>query len=412
MTLPDHFDPLAPTTMADPYPDYARMREHCPVHHFDGLETPFHTVFRHEDVRAVNMNAKVWSSRYGSGPGFIRSIGFFADGKPHSEFRAIFKGRVSLNPLEAMREPITLQAEALIDVMRAGQGPNGEGRADLHDAFALPLPVWVVGDLLGIGDGDKDLLKTWSDRITEAGFGVDAKAWAETYQGVCAFFDGHIESRLDSLRAAGITTPLPEHVGTLLSDDWISDAVCGRFQDRGLTRDEQHIALMGLLVGGNETTTSLITNVVWRLLETPGLWAAVCADPEALVPVAIEESLRFDAPTQGMFRTSLCPVELHDVTVPEKTKMMMSFGSANRDPEVFDRPEAFRLDRPSEELARHIAFGVGPHTCLGAPLARMEARIALDLLVRRFPDLRLDGPTTRIAAYNFWGRRTLPVAWG
>ena len=407
MTQSETFDPLSPATMADPYPDYARMREACPIHHFDGIEAPFHTVFRHADVRAVNMNAKVWSSRYGSGPGFIRSIGFFADGKAHSEFRSIFKGRVSLNALEGMRDRITAQAESLIDAMLAGPG-----RADLHDAFALPLPVWVVGDLLGIGDGEKARLKDWSDRITEAGFGVDAKGWVETYQGVCAFFDGHIEARLGVLRAAGIETPMPEHVGTVLSDDWISDAVCGRFQDRALTRDEQHIALMGLLVGGNETTTSLITNVVWRLLERPELWAAVRADPENLVPVAIEESLRFDAPTQGMFRTSLCPVEVHGVTVPEKGKMMMAFGSANRDPEVFDRPEEFRLDRPPEELAQHIAFGVGPHTCLGAPLSRMEGRIALGLLLDRLPDMRLDGPTERIGAYNFWGRRKLPVAWG
>lgn len=407
MSQPEEFDPLSPATMADPYPDYARMRARCPVHHFDGMEAPFHTVFRHADVRAVNMNAKVWSSRYGTGPGFIRSIGFFADGKAHSEFRAVFKGRVSLNALEGLRDRITAETERLIDAMLAEPG-----RADLHDAFALPLPVWVVGDLLGIGDGDKALLKAWSDRITEAGFGVDAKGWAETYQGVCAFFDGHIEERLETLRAAGIETPGPQHVGTVISDDWISDAVCGRFQDRGLTRDEQHIALMGLLVGGNETTTSLITNVVWRLLQAPNLWAAVCNDPETLVPVAIEESLRFDAPTQGMFRTSLCPVDLHGVTVAEKGKVMMSFGSANRDPEVFEDPETFRLDRPQEELAKHIAFGVGPHTCLGAPLSRMESRIALDLLVRRIPGLRLDGQTERIGAYNFWGRRKLPVAWG
>lgn len=407
MTRTEAFDPLSPETMADPYPDYQRMREHCPVHHHDGMEAPFNMVFRHADVRAVNMNAKVWSARYGTGPGYMRSIGFFADGKPHAEFRAIFKARVSLNSLEGLRERITAQTDLLIDAML-----TGPGSADLHDAFALPLPVWVVGDLLGIGDGDKALLKHWSDRLTEAAFGVDAKGWAETYEGVCAFFDGHIEARLDRLKAAGIETPGPEHVGVVVSDDWISDAVCARFQDRALTRAEQHIALMGLLVGGNETTTSLITNLVWRLLQQPDLWAQVVSDPERLVPVAVEESLRFDAPTQGMFRTSLCPVEIHGVTVPEKAKMMMVFGSANRDPEVFDKPEEFRLDRPAEELAQHIAFGVGPHTCPGAPLARLEGRIAIDRLVRRIPDLRLDGPTERIGAYNFWGRRRLPVAWG
>jgi cytochrome P450 len=407
MTTDQTFDPLSPTTMADPFPDYARMREQCPIHHHAGMETPFNIVFRHADVRAVNMNAKVWSARYGTGPGYMRSIGFFADGKAHSEFRAIFKSRVSLNALEKLREPIAAQTDLLIDAMLAGPS-----QADLHDDFALPLPVWVVGELLGIRTDDKERLKHWSDRLTEAGFGVDAGGWAETYEGVCAFFDDHIEARLETLRAAGIETPGPEHVGTVVSDDWISDAVCARFQDRALTRAEQHMALMGLLVGGNETTTSLMTNQVWRLLQQPGLWAEVASDPERLVPVAVEESLRFDSPTQGMFRTSLRPVEMHGVTVPEKSKMMMVFASANRDPEVFEDPEAFRLDRPAEELARHVAFGVGPHTCPGAPLARMEAGIAIERLVRRIPDLRLNGPTERIGAYNFWGRRSLPVAWG
>jgi cytochrome P450 len=402
---PKRYDPASPETLAEPFSIYADMRAKCPLHFFSGLQVPFFTVFRYDDVRAVQMNPATWSSRYGSGPTFLKSIGFMADGKAHSEFRNIFKNRVgpaALGKLEPMIQGII---DNLIDAMLAKGSPG-----ELHDQFALPLPVRVVALLLGIADADLAQLKHWSDRLTETGFGKNAALYLETYAGLCAFFDTQIEARYATLRAVG-AEPDPAHVGALLSDDWISDAVCARYQDRALTRAEQHIALMGLLVGGNETTTSLITNCVWRLLENRDLWEQVRANPDQLTLPAIEESLRFDAPTLGMFRTSLCPVELHGQTIPEKSKLMMAYGSANRDPDVFANADEFRLDRPREESMKHMAFGVGPHTCMGAPLSRLEGRLALRALVERLPRLRLSGETTRIRAYNFWGRRTLPVSW-
>ena len=403
---PSQYDPAAPETLADPFPVYDQMRAHCPVHHFTGLQAPFFTAFLYQDVRAVQMNPKVWSSRYGSGPTYMKSIGFMADGKAHSEFRTIFKARIAPAVLDSLAPEITAIVAALIDAMRA-KGSVG----DLHDDFALPLPVTVIARLLGVPDADLGQLKSWSDKLTETGFGEDAQAYLETYAGLCAFFDTYIDARFDALSGAGIDDPRPEHVGAIVPDDWISDAVCARFQDRALTRAEQHMVLMGLLVGGNETTTSLITNCVWRLLQKQDLWDALKADPDTLIPIAIEESLRLDAPTLGMFRTNLCPVELRGVRIPEKSKLMMAYGAANRDPAVFPDPNTFRLDRTREELQQHMAFGVGPHTCMGAPLSRLEARIALRALIDRLPDLRLTGETTRIRAYNFWGRRTLPVGW-
>lgn len=405
MAQTSKYDPIAPETLADPFRDYARMREQCPLHHFDGLETPFYTLFRYDDVRAVLMDPATWSSRYGSGPTFMKSIGFMADGKAHSDFRAIFKARVSPGALAKLESPIQTIVDDLVGAMASGE-PGG----DLHDLFALPLPIRVIGLLLGVPDADLATLKHWSNQLTETGFGEDAGRYLETYAGVCAFFDAHIDTRQAILRDAGVA-PDPAHIGPLLPDDWISDAVCAQFQGRLLTRAEQHIALMGLLVGGNETTTSLLTNCVWRLLQRRELWDQVKAAPESMIPAALEESLRFDSPTLGMFRTSLCPVTLHSQTIPAKSKMMMAFGSANRDRSVFSDPDQFRLDRPREELAKHLAFGLGPHTCMGAPLSRLEARLALRALVEHFPQMRLAGETTRIRAYNFWGRRSLPVTW-
>jgi len=336
----------------------------------------------------------------------MKSIGLFSDGRDHIAFRNVFKRRLSPAALLHREDEITHIASDLIDAMLA-RGSQGE----LHDDVALPLPVTVIAGMLGIPEADFDQLKSWSDELTETGFGKDAKAYLKSYQGVCAFFDSYLDDRIARLKDAGIDAPSSEHVGTVVSDDWISDAVCAAYKGRPLHRSEQHIILMGLLVGGNETTTSLLTNCVWRLLEKPELWAQVCDDPATLVPVAIEESLRHDAPTLGMFRTSLCPIELHDVEIPPKSKLMMAFGSANRDPDVFQNPDEFRLDRTMPEVMKHMAFGLGPHSCPGAPLARMEARAALRLLVERLPTLRLNGPSQRIEAYNFWGRRKLPIAW-
>lgn len=403
----DDYDPTAPEVMNDPFAAYARMREACPVHRFEGLENPFYTFFRYDDVRAAQMNPAIWSSRYGSGPSFMKSIGLFADGPAHAEFRNIFKPRLSPAALMKREDEIREIAARLVDDMLAKGSP-----VDLHDALALPLPVTVIARFLGVPDADLDQLKDWSDRLTELGFGQNAQAYLETYAGVCSFFDRYLDAREAALADADISAPGAEHVGSLLPDDWISDAVCARYQGRRLRRDEQHIILMGLLVGGNETTTSLLTNCVWRLLEQPERWAAVKADPDALVETALEESLRRDPPTLGMFRTSLETTQAHGVEMPAKSKLMLCYGAANHDPDVFENPDEFRLDRPPGELRKHMAFGVGPHTCPGAPLARLEARIALRLLVEQLDDPRLDGPTERIGAYNFWGRKSLPIAWG
>lgn len=164
-------------------------------------------------------------------------------------------------------------------------------------------------------------------------------------------------------------------------------------------------------MGGNETTTSLITNLFWRVLDQRDLWETLVARPE-LHAVAVEESLRLDAPVLGLFRTNTREVELHGEVIPERTKAMATFGAANRDPEVFEDPDSFRLDRDLDELRKnHLAFGLGHHFCPGAHLSRLEARIVVERLAARVPTLRLDGPTTRIPTFLLWGRRTLPVAW-
>jgi cytochrome P450 len=166
-----------------------------------------------------------------------------------------------------------------------------------------------------------------------------------------------------------------------------------------------------LLVAGSATTTLLIGNVMARLVDDPELSARL-RDDETLIESAVEESLRIDAPVHGLFRTNDEPVCMHGVDIPENSKVLALFGSANLDPEVWEAPDEFRLDRDLVQLRKHFAFGVGIHYCLGAPLARMEAQLTVQQMLRRLPKLRADGHRELVRASVLKGFETLPVAWG
>ena len=154
----------------------------------------------------------------------------------------------------------------------------------------------------------------------------------------------------------------------------------------------------------------LFRSVVNRLLQFPDQLALVRND-RSLIPNAIEESLRFDAPVHGLFRTNNCPVQLHGVDIPTDSKVYMMFGSANRDPDAWDDPDRFDVTRDLKTLKRHAAFGIGIHYCLGAPLARLEGALALEAVLDRLPDLRLDGDPIGVKASVLLGFEVLPIRW-
>ena len=167
-----------------------------------------------------------------------------------------------------------------------------------------------------------------------------------------------------------------------------------------------------LLIAGHETTTSLITNCVWRLLEDrPARWCRLLDEPD-LVANAVEESLRFDPPVLGLCRTSDDDTEIAGVDIPAGSKLMVLYASANRDPARFpDRPDEFVLDRPLLATRRHYSFSWGIHHCLGAHLARLTAKVAIEELLVGLPSLRLDGETERVGSPFLWGRHAVPIAW-
>ncbi len=391
----DTYSPVAPDVIGDPFPSYAGLRAGCPVHH--EAELGLYSLSRYSDVVDALRNPDLWSNRHGPGIGYSeQSIGDMQHDDPpeHQKRRNLARAWFLPSAVRRLEPELRLLASGLVD------GFEASGRADLYADFALPLPVSSFCALLGVQLDDRDRFVHWADELT-LGMAYPDRS-VEARRDLSRFTRHEIRARR---RSAADGDQLPAGLLSHLATAPWSD-------DGSPMPDEEVVGMVNqLLVAGHETTTSLITNSVWRLLEErPSRWEAVVADPQ-LVPAALEESLRHDPPVLGLCRTNNQPVDLHSVGVPADSKVMLLFASANRDGSVFGDPDDFRLDRDPAEAARHLAFGWGVHHCLGSRLARLTARVALETLVERLPALRLAGPTGRVPSPFLWGRKSLPVSW-
>lgn len=405
------FDPFSPEVLKCPFPHYSALRERCPVAHVDRHKEPFWVVTRYDDVKKVSSDYKNWTKRYGA---LIRTteqdIAMSQDPPAFASYRQVYADYLTAGNVEkrwsARMASMTNEfIERLLPL----------GRGDLHDLFAMPLPMRVMSMILGIPDDDDSLrrYKVWSDFFIASTMNEpDPEEGRRAIEQLYCFFEEHIESRRRKLSAAGLEEAGPEHLGSVLTDDLISHLLLSRYEGRRLTPDELNRTIRGFFIGGNETTTSLLLNILHRLFEKPERWERYKAEPSPqLTECIIEESLRLDPPTFGMFRVSTCPVQMHGVTVPPGERILYAIPGANRDPDIFTKPDEFDMDRSPKELARHVAFGYGPHKCPGAPVSRLEVRIALPLLAKRLPKLRLTGAGERITPFSFWGFKHLPAAW-
>jgi len=388
------YDPFSAETLADPGAAYAGLLADCPVHRFDGFQPGFYSLSRYDDVAAALRDASGYSSHFGQGPHKRAPGGMQSDPPQHTVFRHIVQRAFTPKAVAAMEPRIRTLADDLIDVFA------DRGRAELHDELASPLPTITIAQMMGVPPEDHARFKAWSD-IQVAVMGLpDPDAFPEERAALRGYLTDHLVDREQRLER-----------GEALPEGLISSLAEANAERRHLTHADMVSLLVQLLVGGNETTTSLITNVVVRLAERPGLWERLRADP-GLVEVAVEESLRYDSPVLGLFRTTTRPVTLHGVEIAPDEKVMLLYGAANRDPAAWEDPAEFSLERDVQDLRRrHLAFGLGIHLCLGAALARLEATIALEALTRRLPALRLDGEPERIRPFLLWGKQRLPVAW-
>jgi len=402
------YDPLSDEVMQNPFPTYAKLRDNWPVQHYAGLTNPYFILLRHEDVRDAEIDTTRYSAGYGSSATWQEPVGMRQDGEIHQAFRLLVNARFSPKALDIYRTRIQAIIDELIGKMTAG----GRTSAELYSEYCLPLPARLTAILLGAEQSDYDEMIYLTDRMMFFGWTMTKpEEHLEVRTRALAFLDNLMDRRLAMLEAAGIEDAGPEHVGKVVPDDLVSDVVCGKVWGRRATRDEAQTMLSSLMVGGIETTAHLLSNCIWRMLDVRERWDTVKADPDKMIPIVIEESLRFDPPGLGLWRTTVKDFELHGTVIPARSKVQMSYGSANRDPRVFSDPDTFRLDRPMAEMRKHMTFGTGPHMCIGQHLSRLEATLTLRAFFERLPNLRLNGPTERIENFGFWGRGKLPVAW-
>ena len=212
------YNPFRSDVMADPFPAYAELREHCPVHRFDGFDPPFMTVTRHEDVSAILRDWETWSSRYGQSPRYNVSGCLFSDPPTHTRYRRLVQRSFTSLVVERLEGDIVRLADELIDAMVA------RGAGDLHDDLACPLPVLVIADILGVPTAQIDQFKEWSDRQVEAMNSSDADASSENRAQLDEFFLEQLELRRAQLRASGLPEDRwgSEALGEVITDDVIS----------------------------------------------------------------------------------------------------------------------------------------------------------------------------------------------
>jgi cytochrome P450 len=268
------------------------------------------------------------------------------------------------------------------------EGLAGRDSADLAVELAEPLPVRMISDMLGIARADQARVSQWCHLMFER---VDGVATERAYEAGYAIRD-HIAGMAEERRASP-------------RDDLMSDIANATIDGVPLTAREVLGMAMLLYAAGNETTAMLIGNALWLLDRHPEVRERLKTRPEA-IPDAIEEILRFEAPVSYQARMTTRDVEIGGATIPAGKKVLLVYGSGNRDESAFPSPDRFDPERPVE---RNLAFGEGVHFCLGAPLARLEARVALEEVLARIPDYRVLGPVVWSQASVLRGPVSLPV---
>jgi cytochrome P450 len=367
----------------DPFPLFAEVRDLGAVHLVrlaDGHDAWL--VARYDEARAAlndprfskDMQAAVAArpdvvAEGLPGPAFARHM-LVVDPPDHTRLRRLVSAAFSVHRIEDMRQHVQTIVDDLLDDI-AARGPDAG--VDLVGSFAFPLPFTVICELLGVPGPDRPALGQNLRRLlaptpTPLAYAA-AKSASDT---VVAMLTALVEAKQ---RAPG--------------DDLVSALISARDGDERLNQQELLSTIFQLIVAGHDTTTSLITNSVVALLRHPDQLATLRSDPTKL-PAAIEELLRYDSPVpHSTFRYATEPVELAGVTIPAGAQVIISLASANRDPGHYPDSETLDIDRAD---VRHLAFGHGIHFCLGAALARLEGHLALDSLLRRFPQLSLAVP--------------------
>ena len=397
------YDPFAPAVQADPYPFYAALREQAPVQYVESLGA--YAVSRHADVlRVMHDHASFSSAAMAelvsrpaeigadgehnvAGPESISIVGL--DGAAHTRLRTIVNRAFTPRRIAELEDEMRSIARALLAPLVA----RGEG--DLMAEFAAPFPTIVIAEILGVDPARRAEFRRWSEHMVMAVFEPMTAEQRETV----AQSGSEMGDYLDTVIEERAARP---------DDDMISLLLRAELEGGALSRQELEVFVFTLLVAGSITTAYLIGNAVMQLVQEPVLLAGVRANPE-LVGAVAEESLRHESPVQLMFRTATCDIELAGTTIPAGATVLPLLGAANRDERVFPDPDRFDEHRAAGGT---LAFGHGVHYCLGAALARLEAKVALEELLRATDGFEPAGSMERITSLVFRGPTVLPLRFG
>lgn len=373
------YDLSSQAFMANAYATWAQMREDDPVYLNPGVDggKPMWWVTRYEDVEAVLLDDK----RFVRDPRLAFPPAFFAgfpeevnwvqnhmlnrDGEDHRRLRSLVSKAFTPKMVERWRPRVQEIADALLDPIVA------DGEMELVSTFAFPLPFTIIAELLGVPPEDREQFRIWSEVFLRASFNPDDHA---AYFAAIPEFAAYFRAIFEERRREP-------------ADDLISALLAVEEGDDALTEQELTSMAAAISIAGHETTVSLIGNMMVAVLGHPDQRALLERDP-SLLPRAVEELIRYDGSTdRPMQRWAAEDVELRGQKIRRGELVMVMLGSANHDPERFEAPD--ELDIMAERNARHLGFSRGRHSCLGAPLARVESVIALETLLRRLPGVRL-----------------------
>jgi cytochrome P450 len=372
----------------NPFPLYRLMRRVAPVFH--DRRHDLWLLFDYESVKRALHDPETFSSR--AAPPGDKPLDWliFQDPPLHTRLRAMIMRTFTPRAIAALEPRIRALSRELLDPLIA------RGAMDVAADFAVPLPIMVIAELLGVPAADRQPLKRWSEAIL--GLSAAVAGGETAARAIAAFRDAKAEM-------GPFVARLLEERRARPQDDLLTRLVEAEVDGDRLSEEDILGFFQLLLLAGSETTANLIGSAVLSLAENPAQLARLRADP-ARLPAALEEVLRFRPPLLAAFRQTRRDVELRGKTIPAGKLVLAMVGSANRDPRHFRHPGRFEITRDPNP---HVAFGHGIHFCIGAPLARLEARVALADLLERAPHLRLDGAWEPQRGFHVFGPTRLPI---
>jgi cytochrome P450 len=380
---PEDFDPFDPETIANPFPFYEALRKHAPV--FEMQSTGYYLITRFSDVCAAALDTETFSSNLvaivtegvADGPEILdltnaprpADVLAIADAPTHTRQRKLTNKAFSFRRVAKLEPFVT----GLMDELFEAFGKASE--VDWMKAVGLPFPMRIISELVGFPTEDADRIQRWSDDALDLLSGIQS----QERLGKNALSVIQLSQYLESLVLEAKEDP---------GENVLGDLVRATQGDGEVLSDEEVVSiLVQLATAGQETTGSLIASAALLLARDHALQDRLRAEPER-IPAFIEEVIRLESPFYGHFRQATREVEIAGVPLPEGARVMLCWAAANRDEEEFENPEQVDLDRDN----LHVGFGFGPHLCIGAALARLEARVALESLLARTQEFSLARP--------------------